>query len=72
MKEFQQFEIENTAAVDAAEMGLQQAKNVEEEALRAKRREYAAKRKQLGFNDKGKDEVEDKILEDLEFNSKAY
>ena len=45
---------------------------MEEEAKRAKRKEYAAKRKQLGFNDKGKEEVDDKILEDLKFNSKAY
>ena len=33
---------------------------------------HAAKRLQLGFNNRGKEEVEDKVLEELEVKEKAY
>ena len=39
---------------------------------RKRRREYAQKRASLGFNDKGKEEVEDKIIEELDHKSKEY
>ena len=58
--------------VDAEEMGLVDEGKKKEESVRQKRRMHAAKRLQLGFNNRGKDEVEDKVLEDLELKEKAY
>lgn len=37
-----------------------------QESLRKKRRDYAQRRLSLGFNDKGKEEVADSIIEELE------
>ena len=45
---------------------------VKEESGRKRRREFAQKRASLGFNDKGKEEIEDKIMEDLEYKAKEY
>ena len=53
-------------------MGLQEVEDKKQEGLRKKRRENAAKRLALGFNDKGKEEVDDLILEDLEYKSTQY
>jgi hypothetical protein len=51
---------------------LDQDISTKEESGRKKRREYAQRRAALGFNDKGQQEVEDKIMEDLEHKSKEY
>ena len=42
------------------------------ESVRERRRKNAAIRLKLGFDDKGKDEVDDKIIEDLEYNDTIY
>ena len=51
------------------ELGLEKDNQVKQESLRQKRRENAAKRMQLGFNNKGKEEVEDPILEELQLKN---
>jgi len=53
-------------------MGIAEEKEELQESTRKRRREYAAKRLSLGFNDKGKEEVEDKIMEDIEYKSQVY
>ena len=53
-------------------MGLIQEKEAMKESARRKHRENAAKRLSLGFNDKGKEEVQDTILEELEYKSREY
>lgn len=53
-------------------MGLLQEKEKQEQSVRQKRRENAIKRMQLGFNDKGKEEISDKVLEELEVKSKEH
>jgi hypothetical protein len=53
-------------------MGLIQEKEAQKESARRKHRENAAKRLSLGFNDKGKEEVQDTILEELEYKSREY
>ena len=58
--------------IDLAEVEANQQEEKQSSSLRAKRREYAQKRKQLGFNDKGKEEIDDKIIEELEYKSKEY
>lgn len=58
--------------VDTKELGLVEDDSQKQESLRKKRREYAQRRLSLGFNDKGKDEVADSIIEDLEHKSKEY
>lgn len=52
-------------------MGLEKEKESAKEQLKQRRRENALKRSQLGFKDK-EPEVEDKVLEELEWNSKQY
>jgi hypothetical protein len=54
-----QAQIQNIRDVDAKEAGLKVEENVKNESLRQKRRQIAAKRLSLGFNDKGKDEIDD-------------
>ena len=58
--------------VDAAEIEGEQKDEVKKESVRERRRKNAAIRMKLGFDDKGKDEVEDQIIEDLEYNDKVY
>ncbi len=53
-------------------MGLKEEEKVKNETLRQKRRTIAAKRLALGFNDKGKEEVDDKVIDDLEYNETQY
>lgn len=53
-------------------MKLGEENTAKEESGRKKRREYAQRRAALGFNDKGLEEVEDKVMEDLEHKSKEY
>lgn len=72
IKAFEEFMVSNRAAVDAAEMGLDAEKAKIEEGRRVRRREFAQRRRSLGFNDKGKEEVDDKVLEDMEYNSREY
>lgn len=64
--------VTNRAAVDAAEMGLDAENAKAEEGRRVRRRDFAQRRRSLGFNDKGKEEVDDKVLEDMEYNSREY
>ena len=52
-------------------MGLVTEEEERKESMRKKRKEYAAKRLALGFKDK-KEEVDDKILEELEYKTKQY
>lgn len=52
-------------------MGLEKEKETTKEQLKQRRRENALKRSQLGFKDK-ESEVEDSVLEELEWNSKQY
>ena len=66
------FEAKNKIEVDAAIMGLTQEKETEKESGRKIRRENATKRAQLGFNDKGKEEIQDTVLEDLDYKTKEY
>jgi len=58
--------------VDKEELGLLEQEQQRQDSLRKKRREYAQKRLSLGFNDKGKEEVADSVIEDLEHKSKEY
>jgi hypothetical protein len=37
--------------------------------LRQKRKSHAARRLKLGFNDKGKEEIDDPIIDTLEFKN---
>jgi hypothetical protein len=53
-------------------MGLKQEEEKKEESLRSKRREHAAKRLKLGFNDKGKEEVHDDVLELMETKTSEF
>ena len=66
------FEAKNKIEVDAALMGLTQEKETEKESGRKIRRENATKRAHLGFNDKGKEEIQDQVLEDLDYKTKEY
>ena len=42
------------------------------ESIRERRKKNAAIRLKLGFDDKGKEEVEDNIIEELEYSDKIY
>lgn len=66
------YDAEHRLQVDKNLLGLQEVEDKKQEGLRKKRRENAAKRLALGFNDKGKEEVDDLILEDLEYKSTQY
>lgn len=66
------YDAEHRLQVDKNLLGLQEVEDKKQEGLRKKRRENAAKRLALGFNDKGKEEVDDPILEDLEYKSTQY
>lgn len=58
--------------VEEEELGLARENEKAQEGLRKKRRDNAARRLKLGFNDNGKEEVEDPVLEELEYKSKAH
>lgn len=72
LKELEEKDKEHRLAVDKEELGLKEQEEKKQEALRGKRRDYAQRRRSLGFNDRGKEEVADAIMEDLEFKSKEY
>lgn len=63
---------EHRLTVDKEELGLLNENASRQESLRKKRRDYAQRRLSLGFNDKGKEEVADSIIEELEQKSKEY
>ena len=67
-----QAQIQNIRDVDAKEAGLKVEENVKNENLRQRRRQVAAKRLSLGFNDKGKDEIDDKVIDDLEYKVREH
>ena len=71
-KALEQLDQEHRLKIDQQILGLEQKNSEKQETGRKRRREYAQKRAALGFNDKGKDEVEDKIMEDLEYKSREY
>ena len=71
-QEQKRFEEERRLKIDEHYLTLDQDISTKEESGRKKRREYAQRRAALGFNDKGQQEVEDKIMEDLEHKSKEY
>jgi hypothetical protein len=71
-EELKQLDQERRLRIDSELLGLETKKAEKEEAGRKRRREYAQKRASLGFNDKGKEEVEDKIIEELDYKSKEY
>ena len=71
-KALEQLDQERRLQIDQNLLGLEQKTTEKQEAGRKRRREYASKRAALGFNDKGKEEVEDKIMEDLEYKSREY
>jgi hypothetical protein len=68
---FEQFE-EFKKQKELELMGFTEKKVEEKESKRKKMKEYAAQRLKLGFNNKGKEEVEDKVLETLWKNEKQY
>lgn len=72
LQELAKKEEQNKLEVEAAELGLKEQNREKMESQRRKRREYAAKRLQLGFNDKGKEEVEDTVLDELEYKDSQY
>ena len=71
-QEQQRLDQERRQQIDEHYLSLDQDISTKEESGRKKRREYAQRRAALGFNDKGQQEVEDKIMEDLEHKSKEY
>ena len=72
MKTFEEMDAQHRLDVDKQELGLMEEDAQKQESMRKKRREYAQKRLSLGFNDKGKDEVADSVIEELEHKSKEY
>lgn len=72
MKSFEEMDAQHRLDVDKQELGLMEEDAQKQESLRKKRREYAQKRLSLGFNDKGKEEVADSVIEELEYKSKEY
>ena len=72
MKSFEEMDAQHRLDVDKQELGLMEEDAQKQESLRKKRREYAQKRLSLGFNDKGKEEVVDSVIEELEYKSKEY
>lgn len=72
MKSFEEMDAQHRLDVDKQELGLMEEDAQKQESMRKKRREYAQKRLSLGFNDKGKEEVADSVIEELEFKSKEY
>lgn len=69
----QKAQIEETKRkIDEAEIGYKKEEEKRNESLRERRRKNAEIRQKLGFDDKGKEEVEDKIIEDMEYNEKLY
>ena len=71
-KELARLDEERRLEKDKEYLGLEQDASEKQESGRKRRREYATKRAALGFNDKGKEEIEDKIMEDLDHKSMAY
>lgn len=66
--ELQKWITETKEKVDAAEINLQVEEEKKKESIRVRRRKNAAIRQKLGFDDQGKEEVEDPIIEELEYN----
>lgn len=58
--------------IDKQLLGLDAESKAKDESQRKKRRELAAKRSALGFNDKGKEEVSDAVIDDLEYKTSQY
>ena len=72
MKSFAEQDKEHRLTVDKEELGLLDENSQKQESLRKRRRDYAKRRLSLGFNDKGKEEVADSVIEELEQKSKEY
>ena len=72
IEELANLDQERRLRIDKEYMGIAQEKEEMQQSSRKRRRENVAKRLSLGFNDKGKDEVEDKIMEDIEYKSQVY
>ena len=63
---------ETKRSVDEEEIGYKKQSEERKEGVRERRRKNAAIRLKLGFDDQGKEEVDDQIIEDLEYNDKLY
>ena len=72
LKSFAEQDKEHRLTVDKEELGLLDENSQKQESLRKRRRDYAKRRLSLGFNDKGKEEVADSVIEELEQKSKEY
>lgn len=63
-----QFEIDHATAVQQRELDEADTKA----KLSKKRRDYATLRKKLGFKDKGAEEVDDPVMDDLQIDKAIY
>lgn len=70
--ELEAADVAHKLEVDKQLLGLESENKEKEESQRKKRRELAAKRLALGFNDKGQEEVSDSVIEELEYKTNQY